>query len=103
MSKLKHTKGPWISSPACYGDDKDALIVDDEFDIFTEDGKILGYVGSKYDARLISCVPEMLEALIELRQTIEHPDYTWNEDDWRTILNNLIERATGLSIKEILE
>lgn len=36
---------------------------------------------------------KMLEILTELRKTIDHPDYTWNEKDWEVILDTLITKA----------
>ena len=36
---------------------------------------------------------ELLEILTELRKTIDHPDYTWNEKDWEVILDTLITKA----------
>lgn len=92
--ELKHTKGPLKTSPAIYGDEENNYIVDDEFDIHSEDGKILAYTLKKEDALLYSCAPEMLEALIEL-----HKIYG-NECSY--ITEQLIERATGLKIEEVL-
>ncbi len=94
----KHTKGPLKCSPAIYGDEENNYTVDDEFDIHSEDGKIVAYTVKKEDAQLYSCAPEMLEALINnvKWQKINHG--AWDLNDVA-----LIEKATGLSIEEVLK
>ena len=94
---MKHTKGPWNFNENSFdktitakNDIYHGVIVFDEGCFETEEGEA--------NARLISCAPEMLEALIEcyMREA--------NKESYMSkVLVIIIERATGLNIEEVLK
>jgi hypothetical protein len=102
MKKLRHTPGPW----------KITRRSDDYIDPIEQVGEIKpGFTHAddawleitEPDARLIAAAPEMLEALIsayseikeytELAKMYGEPEYT----------KEIIEKATGLPIDEVLK
>lgn len=96
-SKLKHTPGPWneegIYVILRYADKHDMDI--DESD------KVMPF--STSDARLIAAAPEMLEALIEQCKNFKQVyPLTWYQFNEIQSTIKAIERATGLSIEEVL-
>jgi hypothetical protein len=107
MSKFKFTPGPWES----FNDDSDHQPV-----CFVGESNIdnKGYeVGqrhtqmhegdSKYDAKLISCAPEMLEALIQIiifLKNIGLKNEKINDICLKDYIE-LIEKATGMKWEEI--
>ena len=104
MSKLKHTPGPWE-------------IKQDDRGYFENIGPLsMGFTHAddvwldiaESDARLIAAAPEMLEALIieAKNQVIRIPSIK-NIDEFvknvgKTKIMQIIEKATGLTIEEIL-
>jgi len=96
MGKLKHTPGPWEkrSIPKCkraiYRKDKKGLCI----------SLVLGdnlKEQADANARLIVAAPEMIEALIKIYM---HSDLYPIDSDY---VINLIEKATGMSIEEVLD
>lgn len=88
-NKLKHTPGPWITG-GCSGrmiqpEDKSGT------NYWIADVDIMA------NARLISAAPEMLEALIEGSRASRKHNVIMSE------IEGIIERATGLSIEEVLK
>ena len=106
MSKLKHTQGPWVISDE----------VDFDSFISGSTGKFENVICSSprsykrgkngcknyapwHDNKLlIAAAPEMLEALIELYKWLYSKEYYQTAE----ILKELIEKATGMSIEEVL-
>lgn len=105
MSKLKHTPGPWVIGS--WGIHTPHLIK--AFDILIEDANEdagIAHVQRRYtkeqteaNARLVAAAPEMLESLIEVYKAI-YTGETYIDDDR---MQNIIEKATGMSIEEILK
>jgi len=92
-NKLKHTPGPW----------KFKLSLE-TFTIFCEKvGRaVCRGIKNESDARLISCAPEMLNELITVFKGVREYD-NGGLDDYSPIrLKKLIEKATGLTIEEVL-
>jgi hypothetical protein len=116
MSKLQHTSGPWfydhnvsqIYSQGGNGRYNDipenymanewnnVCCVDDFFNYKTREYL---YERQKANARLIAAAPEMLEALIEFLKF----NGAQNTEEYQLKVLKLIEKATGLSIEEILK
>ena len=105
MNKLNHTPAPW----QYLSNDKER-----EFKYFVYNAAYSKWAIAenmkKSDARLISCAPEMLDYLIEQsKESIE----MWKDNcsgfyfnEWKTAnikKVNLIEKATGLKIEEIIK
>ena len=91
--KLKHTPGPWnekgIYVILRYADKHD-------MDIEISDETM---PWSREDAKLIAAAPEMLEALMETYKVLKNKHlYATSE-----ILRNIIEKATGLKIEEVIK
>lgn len=93
MIELKHTPKPW---------DENGLYVilryADKHDMdFEKSEENMPY--SREDAKLIAAAPEMLEALMETYKVLKNKHlYATSE-----ILRNIIEKATGLKIEEVLK
>jgi hypothetical protein len=99
MSKLQHTPGPW---KACergdYSDfDKQSqIIIGDEMRICA----VHSYdIEGEANARLIAAAPDMLEALISVYQIYIDRDICCDNE----FIKSVIEKATGMSIEEILK
>jgi len=95
MKKLKHTRGPW---KVAY-QDKNIVVMPEKANKKGTGNQYCECAGGNHDnnARLISCAPEMLEALIFM---IKH-----NQDlceDCRIDAVKLIEKATGMKIEEVI-
>jgi hypothetical protein len=91
--KLKHTPGPWWITPG-----QEILKMPEQIKISNHiSGETIQ--AAKANGLLIAAAPEMLEALINL--FIEHRKCYYGS----VIVNaeKIIERATGLSIDEVLE
>ena len=92
MNKLQHTPGPWneegIYTILRYANKHDMDI--------NESDKMMPW--STDDARLIAAAPEMLEELIKIYTTMY---MTQKECYWMPI-KLVIEKATGMSIEEVL-
>ena len=99
MSKLKHTPGPW----------KVREIGTQNYYEIGNGRHRTADVGKESDARLIAAAPEMLECLIKkfkLRRSKFYDDPRLSGGDWRSYLKDdieLIEKATGLPIDEVLQ
>jgi hypothetical protein len=105
MSKLQHTPGPWKECErGDYSDfDKQSqIIIGDEMRICA----VHSYdIEGEANARLIAAAPEMLEALIMVKK-YGHSGYVEGSktdiEFWFKI-DKTIEKATGMSIEEILK
>ena len=94
-AKLKHTPGPWKISKL------DRTVIspcNNEFDIADTWKHDRGKTKAQANARLIAAAPDMLELLIASYLQLNPDGWQWLRDDIKTT----IERATGLSIEEIL-
>ncbi len=118
MSKLKHSKGPWVVASDWEGD----FIVVDQND---ENVAVAsGYAGTlsisldEDNARLIAAAPEMLEALIntvkeskecccdemfKLRNLTDPNCAMCNSIHDYDEITALVEKATGMTIEEVLK
>jgi hypothetical protein len=99
MSKLQHTSGPWKECKrGDYSEDFDKqsqIIIGDEMRICA----VHSYdIESEANAHLIAAAPEMLEALI-FEAKISQNDICGIP----IRLIKIIEKATGMSIEEILK
>jgi hypothetical protein len=97
MSKLKHTQGPWgyeRGDEDCGYGGKHFVVHDG-----TEcaETTICETNYGEFDARLIAAAPEMLDALVEVVKLSTRDGWLWK------LLVPSIERATGLSIEEVLK
>ena len=96
MSKLKHTPGPWeadVTNVFEYSGGKDRLhfrVARCDFDGQRNNEAIA-------NARLIAAAPEMLEALIKIYNNANINGFEY------VMVEELIERATGLKIEEVLK
>jgi hypothetical protein len=102
MIKLQHTPGPWqIGTPPPNGEQTIGLNNGLMIAISTTGDNI----DSKANARLIAAAPEMLEALIMVKK-YGHSGYVEGSktdiEFWFKI-DKTIEKATGMSIEEILK
>jgi hypothetical protein len=112
--KLKHTQGPWgysrthtassdywyvITHHGGYGPIVDAGGRDLSGQIAEAKHLVTDQKEIEANARLIASAPEMLEMVIEYYLSI--PDIYRNEEIAKSV-RVLIEKATGLSIKEVL-
>jgi hypothetical protein len=101
MSKLKHTPAPWAAFKSelgiCVTTDNSPLgvpetplicLISDQNSFNAED---------KANTRLIAAAPEMLDGLIQIYKTLKINSMDING------LRGIIERATGLSIEEVLD
>ena len=105
MSKLKHTPGTWKYERTLIN--TISIFIDGSYaepicEVFNYHGKINEI--DKANARLISAAPEMLELLIKL---LSNP--TKNQSEIDELIydahcrgRELIEKATGLKIDEVL-
>ena len=89
---MKHTKGPWIYEQTESTCNKLDLIIKSQ-------KESIGWVYSdnEANARLISCAPEMLDSLI-----FEAGLDTGDSGAYQR-LKNIIEKATGMKIEEVLK
>lgn len=110
--KLQHTPGPWVFTGSMHekaylvnGGDKyicsvwDHLREDDNGHPIDMDKEM------QSNARLIAAAPEMLEALIEAYIHNNHwgsANYHRFSEDLEFKMKNIIEKATGMSIEEVL-
>ena len=111
MIKLKHTPGPWK-----YDDDPLRMRIHSEFDhdiVCHMVGNSASSMIQKREiknanARLIAAAPEMLEDLIdEARKQVIRISAVKNIDEFiknigKTKIMQTIEKATGLTIQEVL-
>jgi hypothetical protein len=102
MSKFNHSKGPWFYTGSCvWGVTQDS-------DGDPEPYKIAD--SGEDDARLISCAPEMLDALIEAFNVLNDVYNCPNNPLFRitkikkdlTDIANIVEKATGLTMYEVM-
>jgi hypothetical protein len=96
MSKLQHTPGPWkytISKNSGRHQISDAKCGGQVCAIWSR-GKDI----TEANARLITAAPEMLEALIEFLKF----NGAQNTEEYQLKVLKLIEKATGMSIEEVL-
>lgn len=105
MTKLQHTPGPWkidLKERTVRSEDS-SILFDDSCYNYNDNENMAA------DARLIAAAPEMLEALInEANNQIIRAQVVKNIDDFiknigKTKIMQLIERATGLNIEEVLK
>ncbi len=113
MSKLKHSKGPWVVVSDWEGD----YIVVDQND---ENVAVAsGYAGTlsislnEDNARLIAAAPEMLNYLIEMSRSVKEIcrgcDYYSSINDcdkencYQSDHKKIVEKATGMTIEEVLK
>lgn len=103
MSKLQHTQGDW----------KIRKTVDESGDYPFPTYDILAVhewgpesvacaFQNPYNARLIAAAPEMLEELTTIFKGMNEYDRGGMDDYSITRLKELIEKATGMSIEEVL-
>lgn len=98
MSKLQHTPGPWqIGTPPPNGEQTIGLNNGLMIAISTTGDNI----DSKANARLIAAAPEMLEALMEVAKYWQY-DYETFIYMIKNNVSKIIEKATGLTIEEVL-
>ena len=99
MSKLKHTQGDWRIRKTV---DESGDYPFPTYDILAvhEWGPecVACAFQHPYNARLIAAAPEMLEALIEQYKWLYSKAYYQTAE----LLKLLIEKATGMSIEEVL-
>lgn len=104
MNKLQHTPGPWKVGVDRV--DKNTLVMDDNN---IGIASVVEWPNeAEANARLIAAAPRMLEALIGAIEIIKiwHGEeafqiYLKNAPEMKPIISS-IERATGLSIEEVL-
>jgi hypothetical protein len=97
MSKLQHTPGPWkytISKNSGRHQISDAKCGGQVCAIWSR-GKDI----TEANARLIAAAPDMLEALISVYQIYIDRDICCDNE----FIKSVIEKATGMSIEEILK
>jgi hypothetical protein len=97
MSKLQHTPGPWkytISKNSGRHQISDAKCGGQVCAIWSR-GKDI----TEANARLIVAAPDMLEALISVYQIYIDRDICCDNE----FIKSVIEKATGMSIEEILK
>ena len=114
MSKLKHTPGPWVKD---YGHTEGHIKTLHNPKVHTKTvikyrcnmcEEILTEEEIEANARLISAAPEMLDDLIdEARKQVIRISAVKNIDEFiknigKTKIMQTIEKATGLTIEEIL-
>ena len=99
MSKLKHTQGDWRIRKTV---DESGDYPFPTYDILAvhEWGpeSVACAFQHPYNARLIAAAPEMLEALIEQYKWLYSKAYYQTAE----LLKELIEKATGMSMEEVL-
>ena len=113
---MKHTPGPWKFGLMDWDNNGDLILIEKPFDYdgggHTNNPYILGpnneevagndeyYVFSnEHDARLICAAPEMLDELIYLYSVLKE----YAKDDDAKKVANIIEKATGMTIGEIIK
>lgn len=109
--KLQHTPGPWIFYA-------DLPSTDPEWHIVTTANKLRvlanvhierGNAMDQANARLIAAAPDMLEALLKTRAYLLTVDCVFMDPEGSAgqmlvaEIDDVIERATGLTIEEVLE
>lgn len=110
MEKLKHTPGPWVT----YDDDITQVIASDKdrtlrMGCVFHDSKNLDVVQA--NARLIAAAPDMLKALVNEYRGIcltsncpsDEPCYGEPKGRCGEEMRIAIERATGMTIEEVLK
>jgi hypothetical protein len=102
--KPKHTPGPWRHEGTF-----DSVVrgADNSYVAVSSGYQKGGWVSlTQANARLIAAAPEMLEALIEAYKINNHWGannyHKWSDSFEETVVK-IIERATGLSIEEVVE
>lgn len=96
MSKTKHTPGPWVMDDAQPGD-LFRYVLHGNGDSFGYICRIStnGNANADADARLIAAAPELLEAVIELKDVCNRPSAARTRAEaWRK-LDKAIAKATG--------
>ena len=116
MTKFKYTPGPW-EAVLC-NDDADSTYIepidfcfDRDYDFFSTDLMPENEQQEIHaNARLLSCAPEMVETMIEVIKINRHRALDRYGDreiamEWscQKIMVPLVEKATGVSIREILK
>ena len=105
MNKLKHTPGPWKElfngnywDIKCLGDDDGDINTYNPNIAYCMDNKNYEHTAhhSEFNARLIAAAPDMLEALIKIYNNGNINGFEY------VIIEEVIERATGLKIEEVL-
>jgi hypothetical protein len=99
---MKHTKGPWKINTIYTtffqidSENNDICCVDCDFNYMLEIEPTQEQIAN---ARLISCAPEMLEALI-----IQY-EWLYSKAYYNTCesIKSVIEKATGMKIEEVLK
>jgi hypothetical protein len=97
MSKLKHTPGPWKSYNTEPVETELDIVIESQFS--TIGWLYSGKENSEANARLIAAAPDMLEALISVYQIYIDRDICCDNE----FIKSVIEKATGMSIEEILK
>ena len=90
MSKLKHTPGPWSADRGFVIDEKEHVICQ-TFNRLDED-----FENQEPNARLMAAAPKMLDVLIKLVAITTKDGFV------SRLASPIVEKATGLSINEVL-
>ena len=114
--KLQHTPGPWRVETCDEGEKCWCRIIVSEHPDYEGDESENGYYAiitpgalRKHNASLIAAAPDMLEALLKTRAYLLTVDCVFMDPEESAgqmlvaEIDDVIERATGLTIKEVME